>query len=149
MQTFKQLFEQSKKFIGYHNAEKKVADKIRREGFRIMKKVKRNRLYGNGVYFTNEPNERWGPEAIQVELRPRNALLDFGGEIVYEDNPLGLAVEAIGKTLFKTFHMSDAQKRAVAIEEYLRVKNIDMLLTDERHKTIYVVREPSIITILD
>ena len=162
MKTFKQHFtlhlppgykkglieNLSKGFIGYHNTDAKTASRIHAKGFKLQKKARRKRLYGNGIYFTNEPNDRWGPAVIKVELQPRNALLDFGGEISYEDNNLGNEIEAIGKTLFKSFHMSDAVKRALAIEKYLDDHNHDLLVTDEMGKTIYVVRDESIITIL-
>ena len=146
MKSFKQLFEVSHGFIGYHNTHN--ASPIRKKGFKLQKKARRKRLYGNGIYFTNEPNDRWGPEVIKVNLTPRNALLDFGGEISYEGNALGDAVEDIGKTLFKAFRMSDAVKRALAIEKYLNDHGHDMLVTDEMGKTIYVVRDERIITIL-
>jgi hypothetical protein len=148
MKSFKQLFEVSRGFIGYHNTEAKTASRIRSKGFKLQKKASRKRLYGNGIYFTNEPNNRWGPVAIKVNLAPKNPLLDFGGQISYEDNPLGDAIEAIGKNLFKSFHMSDSVKRALAIEKYLDDYNHDMLVTDEMGKTIYVVRDESIISIM-
>jgi hypothetical protein len=148
METFKQFVESTNDFIGYHNTQAKTASRIRASGFKLQKKAKRKRLYGNGIYFTNEPNDRWGPEAIRVRLKPKNPLVDMGGELSYEGNRLGDAVEAIGKNLYKTFHMSDSAKRALAIEKYLEDNNIDMLVTDEMGKTIYVVRDDKIITII-
>jgi hypothetical protein len=149
MKTFKQFVESKNDFIGYHNTETKIASRIRAAGFKLQKKAKRKRLYGNGIYFTNEPNNRWGPVAIKVELKPKNPLVDISGQLSYEGNPIGDEVEAIGKTLFKSFHMSDAVKRALAIEKYLNDNGIDMLITDEMGKTIYVVRDESIITIIE
>lgn len=148
MKTFKQFVEGTNTFIGYHNTEAKVASRIRASGFKLQKKAKRKRLYGNGIYFTNEPNDRWGPVVIEVRLTPKNPLLDFAGEISYEGNPLGDEIEAIGKNLYRTFHMSDAVKRALPIEKYLNDYNHDMLVTDEMGKTIYVVRDEKIINII-
>ena len=149
MKSFKQTFEEAQNtFTGYHNTTAKTAAKIRAVGFKLQKKAKRKRLYGNGIYFTNEPNTRWGPFAIEVEIFSVNPLVDMGGNIAYEGNPLGDAVEDIGKMLFKSFHMSDAVKRALAIEKYLNDYNHDLLVTDEMGKTIYVVRDEKIINIV-
>jgi hypothetical protein len=149
MKFFKQLIiEGHMDFVGYHNTDAKTASRIRAKGFKLQRKARRKRLYGNGIYFTNEPNDRWGPVAIEVRLFPKNPLKDFGGNISYEGNPLGDAVEDIGKTLFKSFHMSDSVKRALAIEKYLDDYNHDMLVTDEMGKTIYVARDEKIIEII-
>jgi hypothetical protein len=148
MKSFHQILTEKTNFVTYHNVEKKVADGIRATGFKLQKKITRARLYGNGVYFTDKPNTRWGPVSIKVELRPKNPLLDPSGDISYEGNELGDKIEAIGKSLMKDFSMSNSKQRAVAIEKYLNDNKIDMLQTDEMGKMIYVVRNPKIIKIV-
>jgi hypothetical protein len=142
------LTEYKNVFIAYHNTQPKVAEKILATRFKLQKKIARKRLYGNGIYFTNRPDPRWGPTTIQVEIKPKNPLMDLAGNSSYEGNPLGDEIEAIGKTLFKNFHMSNSFDRGEAIEQYLDDHKIDMFATNENDKTIYVVRDDKIIRIL-
>ena len=142
------LKENSKKsFIGFHNTTQSSYDSILKNGFKITNNI-RGKAFGTGIYFSKEENQRWGDFSIKVEITPKKPLLDYEGNIEYEDNLLGKKIELMGQKLFSDFHMSDGKKREKAIEEFLIRGKYDMLLTQEFGKIIYVVRDPKIIKII-
>jgi hypothetical protein len=144
MKTFHQILTE-KTFYGFHNTGPSAVTNIERVGWDINAPVRRKKLFGKGIYFSAESNDRWGSESIPVKIKPKRPLLDPEGDIIYEDNPLGKQVEAIGKKMFKDFHMTNIKQLPDAIEKLLTKKRVDMLLTQEHGKTIYVVRDPKII----
>ena len=150
MISFKQfVMESTRSFTAYHNTDKRSVENIVKNGFSVGSKTKRKKLYGQGIYFSEKPNTRWGSEQLKVLLKPRNPLIDPDGDIEYEDNYLGAAVQQIGIEIFPDFKMTNSKQRAVAIDEYLERNNHDLLLTDEYNNTIFVVKDPRIIEILE
>ncbi len=149
MISFKNFInEASNKFIAFHNTDNRSYEDIVKNGFKMSSKVKRKKLFGNGIYFSEKSNARWGDNEIKVELSPRNPLLDSEGDIAYEGTHLGDKIEAIGKKMYTDFHMTNNEQRANAIDKFLKDNNYDMLMTDEHGKTIFIVRDPKIIKIL-
>lgn len=142
------LFEAKRGYTAYHNTDKTSFDNIMSNGFKLDSKVKRKKLFGGGIYFSEDPNPRWGSNQIEVILKPRNPLIDPSGNIIYEDNDLGKAIQELGNKLYSNFRMTNNSQVADAIETYLKKNNHDMLLTEEHDKTIFVVRDPKIIEII-
>lgn len=141
MKTFRQYLTEST-FKAFHNTNFSFKDFGK---WKVAAPTKRAKLYGNGIYFSEIPNTRWGNNAIEVRLHPKRPLLDPKGNIQYEDNPLGKAIEAIGHKMFQPFSMSDANNRAYAIEKYLKDGKYDMLQSMEAGNVIFVVRDAKVI----
>lgn len=142
------LFEARRSYTAYHNTDKRSYANIISSGFRIDTKTKRKKLFGQGIYFSREPNPRWGDHQVEVKLTPKNPLIDPNGDIIYEDNELGKEIQEIGATLHRNFKITNSTQLADAIEAYLKQHRYDMLITEEYDRTIYVVRDPSIIEIV-
>lgn len=145
MKTYRQILTESIEYIAHHNTDKKSAKRILSNGWSLSAKVKRKKLFGNGIYFSEQPNTRWGDTQISVRLKPKRPLLDFEGNIKYEDNPLGRQIEKTGQKLFKDFSMTNNSQITAAIERHLKDNKYDMLATQEFGMRIYVVRDPKII----
>lgn len=147
-----QMFENFGSIIAYHNTDQSNLDKIMSSGFQIVKNVRGNH-FGNGVYFSDQPNDRWGNCVIKVQLFPTKILNDINDDLKYNDTDLGKAICDFGKHYVKGWPINasehtDKEFWKQALNGYVKMHDYDMLQTYEFGNKIYVVFDPSIIKIL-
>ena len=136
-----------------HNTDSKSKIDILKNGFKISAKIKRKKLFGSGIYFSEVSNSRWGNAEIKVKISPKKVLDDNGGDIRYHETPIGKKIKEVGEKHIKNW---DKEKGLIdqsplwrdAIDLYIKKNNIDMLVSDEYGKKIFVVFNPKIISII-